>query len=89
MMELKTTLSQEGSEPLLEKEICERVLDKRSRHVKGQRWGPRPKNARNEAIQQSTKKANAQIAHLQSIVELQQATIELRVNTFFNLISLI
>ena len=55
MMELKTTLSQEGSEPLLEKEICERVLDKRSRHVKGQRWGPRPKNARNEVIQQSTK----------------------------------
>ena len=45
-------------------------------HVKGQGWGPRPKNARNEAIQQSTKEANAQISHLQSIVESQQATIE-------------
>ena len=89
MVELKTTLSQEGSKLLLEKEICERVLRKRLGQVKRQGWGPRPKNARNEAIQQSTKKANAQIAHLQSIVELQQATIELRVNTFFNLISLI
>ncbi|KAA0054279.1 formin-like protein 4 isoform X2 [Cucumis melo var. makuwa] len=28
MVELKTTSSQEGSEPLLEREICERVLGK-------------------------------------------------------------
>uniref|UniRef100_A0A9I9E4Z5 CACTA en-spm transposon protein n=1 Tax=Cucumis melo TaxID=3656 RepID=A0A9I9E4Z5_CUCME len=76
MVELKTTSSQEGSEPLLEREICDRVLGKRSGHVKGQGWGPRPKNARNETIQHNTKEANAQIAHLQSIVESQQATIE-------------
>ncbi|TYJ99784.1 uncharacterized protein E5676_scaffold896G00240 [Cucumis melo var. makuwa] len=76
MVELKTTSSQEGREPLLEREICDRVLVKRSGHVKGQGWGPRPKNARNEIIQHNTKEANAQIAHLQSIVESQQATIE-------------
>ncbi|KAA0067296.1 formin-like protein 4 isoform X2 [Cucumis melo var. makuwa] len=75
-VELKTTSSQEGSEPLLEREICDRVLGKRSGHVKGQGWGPRPKNARNETIQHNTKEANAQIAHLQSIVNSQQATIE-------------
>ncbi|TYK04284.1 Transposon, En/Spm-like protein [Cucumis melo var. makuwa] len=33
-------------------------------HVRGQGWGPRPKNARNETIQSNTKEANAQIAHL-------------------------
>uniref|UniRef100_A0A9I9EG74 Uncharacterized protein n=1 Tax=Cucumis melo TaxID=3656 RepID=A0A9I9EG74_CUCME len=64
MVELKTTSSQEGSEPLLEREICERVLGKRSGNVKGQGWGPRPKNARNETIQHNTKEVNAQIAHL-------------------------
>uniref|UniRef100_A0A9I9ECD2 CACTA en-spm transposon protein n=1 Tax=Cucumis melo TaxID=3656 RepID=A0A9I9ECD2_CUCME len=76
MVELKTTSSQEGSEPLLERKICDRVLGKRSGHVKGQGWGPRPKNARDETIQHNTKEANAQIAHLQNIVESQQATIE-------------
>ncbi|KAA0062725.1 hypothetical protein E5676_scaffold523G00020 [Cucumis melo var. makuwa] len=76
MVELKTTSSHEGSEPLLEREICERVLGKRSRHVKGQGWEPRPKNARNETIQHNTKEANARIAHFQSIVESQQAIIE-------------
>ncbi|KAA0050188.1 Transposon, En/Spm-like protein [Cucumis melo var. makuwa] len=76
MVELKTTSSQEGSEPLLESEICKRVLGKRSGHVKGQGWGPRLKNARNETIQHNTKETNAHIAHMQSIVESQQATIE-------------
>ncbi|KAA0036187.1 uncharacterized protein E6C27_scaffold69G00560 [Cucumis melo var. makuwa] len=38
MVELKTTSSQEGSEPLLEREICDRVLGKRSGHVKRQGW---------------------------------------------------
>uniref|UniRef100_A0A9I9EJ75 CACTA en-spm transposon protein n=1 Tax=Cucumis melo TaxID=3656 RepID=A0A9I9EJ75_CUCME len=47
-----------------------------SGHVKGQSWSPRLKNARNEAIQQSIKEINTQIAHLQSIVKSQQATIE-------------
>ena len=56
MMELKTTSSQEGSEPLLEKEICERVLGKRLGEVKEQDWRPRPKSARNEAIQQAPEK---------------------------------
>ncbi|TYJ98779.1 hypothetical protein E5676_scaffold156G00880 [Cucumis melo var. makuwa] len=69
MVELKTTSSQEGSEPLLEREICEQVLGKRSRHVKGKGCGPRPKNVINETIQHNTKEANAQIAHFQSIVE--------------------
>ena len=46
-MELKTTSAQEGSEPFIERKICERVLVKRSGHVKVQGWGPRPKNARN------------------------------------------
>ncbi|KAA0032027.1 formin-like protein 4 isoform X2 [Cucumis melo var. makuwa] len=68
MVELETTSSQEGSEPLLEREICERVLGKRSGHVKGQGWGPRPKNARNESIQHNTKEENPQIAHLQIMV---------------------
>ncbi|TYK11309.1 uncharacterized protein E5676_scaffold1827G00180 [Cucumis melo var. makuwa] len=49
---------------------------KRSGHVKGQGWGPRPTNARNETIQSNTKEANAQIAQLQCIVESRQATIE-------------
>uniref|UniRef100_A0A9I9E8X6 Uncharacterized protein n=1 Tax=Cucumis melo TaxID=3656 RepID=A0A9I9E8X6_CUCME len=66
MVELKTTSSQEGSEPLLEREICEQVLGKRSRHVKGKGCGPRPKNVINETIQHNTKEANAQIAHFQN-----------------------
>ena len=44
LMALKTTSSQEGCELILEREICERVLGKRSRHVKGQGWGPGLKN---------------------------------------------
>ncbi|KAE8651844.1 hypothetical protein Csa_006364, partial [Cucumis sativus] len=60
----------------MEREICEQVLGKRSEHVKGQDWGPRPKNTRNETIQQSTKETNAKIAHLQRMVESLLATIE-------------
>ena len=63
-MKLKTTSSQEESEPLLERQICERVLSKRLKHVKGQSWRPRPKNAKNEAVQQNTNETDAQITHL-------------------------
>ena len=45
--------------PLIEREICERVLGQQSGHVKGQDLGPRPKNARKEVIHQSTKETNA------------------------------
>ena len=42
--------------------------------MKGQCWGPRPNNARNEAIQQSIKEANTHNVHLKSIIESQQTT---------------
>ncbi|TYK11144.1 zinc finger protein ZPR1-like protein [Cucumis melo var. makuwa] len=46
MLELQSKPTPEGSQPLLEDDICDQVLGRRPDYSKGLGWGPKPKACR-------------------------------------------
>ncbi|TYK31695.1 CACTA en-spm transposon protein [Cucumis melo var. makuwa] len=54
MLELQSQPTPEGSQPLFEDEICDRVLGRRPGYSKGLGWGPKPKARRTTSASSSS-----------------------------------